>query len=196
MFEYIGEKIRAALEGFEWVSRLAGQTEVLHTTDGGERKTFPGAKPRYAVTCEPGDYLNMAPDQRERCIVFVDFPGELVVKQRTFQFERVEIPFRVVVWYNDLAVGYSGNADKMGGMVAAIAAAVKGADYNTTGFSGCKASYTGLSTVPGKIWGQYGIGPEAGHFTLPYRTFAVYFTLKAHVSKCADYTIEPIESVC
>jgi len=196
MFEYIGEKARAALADLEWVSRLAGQTEVLHTTDGGERRAFPGAKPRYGIPCEPGDYLNMGPDGRERCIVFVDFPGEVSVKQRTSHFDRIEVPFRVVAWFNEKALEYSGSADRMGGMVASIVSALKGADFATTGFSGCKTAYTGLSTMPEKIWGAYGIGPETGHFALPYRTFAVYFTLKAHVFKCADYAIENAASVC
>ena len=169
MLEYIGEQIRTQVFArLTWISRAGGYTELLEANDGGTQKRFPGTKPQYQVPCEPGDYLNMGPDGKETCIAFVDSPGLIQVDERRSKYERVSVPFRVVVWYDDRKVRYDGPADKAGQMAKEIIAYARAATLSTTGVSGCKVSYDSIDFDPARIWGAYG-------FTFALEAPAVYW---------------------
>lgn len=187
MFEFIGEQIRTQVfDSFAWITRAGGLTEMLEVSDNGTAVRFPASKPVAGQPCEQGDYINLSPHGREVCIAFVDAPGDINTTERNGMWTRVDIPFRVVVWYNEDKIDYTGNLDKAARMTQDIITAVKAATFSGAGVYKAKGVYTGLSTNPERIWGKYGFKSSDGLFMLPYRTFAINFSMKAFVTNCAE----------
>lgn len=174
--EYIGEKIRAsALADLTWITRSAGLTEPIRATDMDAFRPFPGAKQFAGSVCEPGQYINMAPDDGQAAIAFVDAPDQMRVKRAHGKYSDVEIPVRVVLWYDTRKLEVSA------GILAANAAtdvitAVKAVDFDTEGFLITKAVFTGFEHDPARIWSRYGLAVnDIGMFMVPYSTLALHF---------------------
>jgi hypothetical protein len=176
MLDYIGERIReSVLVNLPWVSRSSGLVDAVRNADGGN---YPGAKPYFGAPCnDVGDYVNMAPQDGESCIVFIDADSDTKktkVHAKTYDFETF---FRVVVWIDERKINVDlGNM--MWGMQSAIMSGVQAVSFNTYGLTRSRVFFDSIQHDPKKIWDRYQIEQEKqGLFLLPYRTFAVRFRL-------------------
>lgn len=195
MTDYIGEKIRdLVLSELPWISRAAGYTEPVRNADGGY---FPGARP-FAGQPDHGvsDYVNMAPQETETAIAFVDWDGDL---RRVYQNGKVydfETFFRVVIWFDERKISVdSGNV--MFAMQGAITAGIRATDLNTEGLLRTKTFFDSTTFDAEKVWSRYKMPEKQGLFMLPYRTFALRFRLIGRmVPQCFTGQITTNETAC
>lgn len=179
MFDYIGEKIRAGvLSSLPWISRAAGYTEPARAVDSG--RFYPGARPYAGQPCtDAGDVLNMAPEEGDTAIAFVDSDFEIRVIGENRRWQEVETFFRVVVWYDTRKVAIDAG-HLATGLQMAINAGVGALDFNTEGLQGAKARFYTFTDTPSRIWARYGMADDPGGvFMLPYRTFALTYKFTA-----------------
>lgn len=196
MTQYIGEKVRdLVLSSLPWISRSAGLTEPVMGADG---LTYPGARPFGGQPCEGvGDYVNMAPQEGESALAFMDWDGDIrrvYSNSRLFDFETF---FRVVVWMDGRKINIS-SGDVAIAIQAAIVAGVRAASYNTDGLMRTKAMFDALQVDPAKIWARYtATGASKGIFLLPYESFAIRFRLIGRmVPECFTGTITADLDAC
>lgn len=178
MFEYIGEQIRAnVLVNLTWVSRSAGYVEPIRVQDGDKVRLMPGAKPYAGAVCESGDYINMAPDAGQTCIVFVDSDEDVFVTRKTSRYSEIDARFRVVVWYDERKISISAG-EILVGMQSAIIAGVRAVSFNTEGLMLTKTFFQNFQHDPERVWSRYGLHThKKGLFVAPYKTFAVTFRM-------------------
>lgn len=196
MLDYIGEKVRdSVLSGLPWVSRSAGLVDVVRSADGGN---YPGARPYVGGPLEDvGDYVNMAPQEGETCIAFVDSDADtrrVLSHAKFFDFETF---FRVVVWLDERRVSVDiGNM--MWGLQSGITAGVLAVSFNTDGMLRTKCFFDAIQHDQAEIWRRYQMGQEKqGLFLLPYRTFAIRFRLIGRmVPACFTYPITANQGAC
>lgn len=176
MTDYIGEKIRdMVLSGLPWISRSAGLTEPVQNADGG---TYPGSRRYTGDPCTAvGDYINMAPQDTETAIAFVDWDGDIRRVYSNAKLYDFETPFRVVVWFDERKVTVdAGNL--MFALQGAITAGIRAVNLNTNGLLRTKVIFDSIQLDPLQVWSRYRIAQERqGLFLLPYRTFALRFRL-------------------
>lgn len=176
MTEYIAEKIRdTVLSGLPWISRSAGLTEPVQNADGG---TYPGARTYDGQACHGvGDYINMAPQETETAIAFVDWDGDVRRVYSNARLYDFETYFRVVVWFDEQKVTIdAGNL--MFALQGAIVTGIRASSLNTDGLLRTRVIFDALQLDPVQVWSRYRIGQEKqGLFLVPYRTFAVRFRL-------------------
>ena len=198
MLEHIGEQIRASvLAGLSWASRSAGYTEPVQAVDGETRRLFPGSKPIGVVNCEAGQYINLGPDNGQTGIVFVDSISSMVVKKGRAKYSEIEVPFRVVVWYDERKISVpSGNV--MLNIQSDIVLGIKSVTLDTDGLVLTKVVFSGFEHDPAKVWGRYGIAiNDVGMFIAPYSTFAINFKMIGRlIPSCFTQTITVNESAC
>lgn len=175
MTDYIGEKIRdLVLSELPWISRAAGYTEPVPNADGGY---FPGARPFPGQPYHGvSDYVNMAPQETETAISFVDWDGDLRRVYQNAKLYDFETFFRVVVWFDERKISVdAGNV--MFAMQGAIAAGIRAISLNTDGLLRTKTFFDSATFDAAKVWDRYKMPEKQGLFMLPYRTFALRFRL-------------------
>ena len=197
MFDYIGEKIRTnVLSTLPWVSRSAGYTEPAKAADS--NKFYPGAMPYDGQPCtDGGDYLNMAPQEGDTALVFVDSDSDVRVIRRNTRFSEIEALFRVVVWYDTRKVTVPGDSANIG-LQMALNAGIGAVDFNAEGLQGARVFYYTFSSDAKRIWSRYGMGVDSDTlFMLPYRTFAITYKLTGRFRpECFTGEITADENQC
>ncbi len=195
MTEYIAEKIRdAVLSGLPWMSRSAGLTEPVQ----GAKGTYPGARRYTGDPCAAvGDYINMAPQETETAIAFVDWDGDnqkVYSNARLYDFKTY---FRVVVWFDERKVTVDAGS-LMFALQGAITAGIRAVNFNTDGLLRTKAILDSAQLDPVKVWSKYQMQQQKqGLFLLPYRTFALRFMLMGRVvPECFTGTITADQNAC
>lgn len=196
MTDYIGEKIRdSVLSGLPWISRSAGLTEPVQNADGG---TYPGARRYTGDPCAAvGDYVNMAPQETETALAFVDWDGDIRRVYSNAKLYDFETPFRVVVWFDERKVTVdAGNL--MFALQGAITAGIRATNLNTNGLLRTRVIFDSVQLDPIQIWSRYRMGQERqGLFLLPYRTFALRFRLIGRmIPECFTGTITADANAC
>ncbi len=166
------------LSTLPWVSRSAGFTEPTKAAESD--RLYPGSMPYSGQPCDDaGDYLNMAPQEGDTAIAFVDTESEVRTVRSNSRFSEIEALFRVVVWYDSRKVSVDGDSVSMG-LQMAMNAGISAINFNTMGLSGARVFFYTYTPDPKKIWSRYGMGSDKdGLFMLPYRTFAVAYRLTA-----------------
>ena len=191
MFEYIGKKIQTSLSTLDYVSLAGGYTELVDAPDGEERIKLPMC--RKYVDGKADGYVNMSPDGSESCIMFVD-GTEMSLELHTSRYDILIFRPRVVVWYDERKLGFTGELDTGARVMQDIMSKVKLASFPF--FSKVSARFELLTVDSGRIWSAYNFKPDDALFMAPYRTFAVTFRLKVWQTNCVESTIELNEICC
>ena len=191
MFEYIGKKIQTSLALLEYVSLAGGYTELIDAPNGGERLKRPMS--RKYVDGKPDGYVDMSPDGSESCIMFVD-GTDMSLEQHTNHYDVLLFRPRIVVWYDERKLDFTGELDTGARVTQDIISSVKSTLFPF--FSRVHARFELLTVDPARIWQGYNFKPDDALFMAPYRTFAITFRLKVWQMNCVESTIELNEICC
>ena len=178
MFDYIGEKIRLKLATLDWISRTGGYAIPAEVMDAGTKGGYPSAPYFDGAECSPAERLNMAPDERETAIAFVDSDGQINPVRRTARYIDFSTSVRVVLWFNTVKQTYEGDSDREMQMMSDIVSAVQSTDLKTEGLGLTRIRFSSIQYDAAQIWNKYGMRTEGqGLFTYPYKTLALTFTV-------------------
>jgi hypothetical protein len=188
MIEFIGERIKTALESLPWITRPAGLVETVDTVDGEERRRYPWYKHLEGEG-------NMSPDAQTACLAFVDTQSEITFERTTARYRIAVARPRVVVWYDENQIEFDGDTFTLGGaMLAELTRAVEAATFAP--LQNARVTVESIQTDPARIWSAYNFRADDALFMSPYRTFAVTFRLRAYEMKkapCSSGTLEVVE---
>jgi hypothetical protein len=187
MFDRLGQEIITLLEPLEYITLRGGLVELVNQTDGENRSVTPQSK-IYVDGVWNGDYQNLSPDHSETCIVFSEFQ-DYQVEERTARYDRFNLRFRLIVWFNEAKIDYEGYAGEK--ISKDLIKKVRTLNLYKTP----KINLESMTADPARIWSAYSFKPDDALFMAPYRTFALTFILKAYeMTKCDDVT--QIDTVC
>ena len=182
MLEYIAERVRKRIAELSFVQIAGGLAEPVVRDDSGNARRFPVVRPWPGAEVEPGDMLNMAPNEGTGCLAFVDATDDVRTVRDLVRWIDVEGLFRVVVWYDERQVIHGDGSDTARALANEIVKAVHKADFSGEGVTG-RARFMSSTNDPGVVWSRYGMGvDDRALFMHPYRTFAVTFKFQGRYS--------------
>ena len=89
MIAEVADILKSYIDDLDWVDKIGG---LVHPVTKGD-KTFP-------VCLSSGDYDDLVPNSKKRSVVYFEESGGSSVSEMSSRRMRIEIPLRLVCWYN------------------------------------------------------------------------------------------------
>jgi hypothetical protein len=186
MFDHIGQVVADALKNLDFADTVAGFCEPVTRDDNGVQRTFPAAR-KTGNEYSALEYLNMSPHDGISCLIFTDSEDALNVVSLPTERRRMEVRFRVVVWYDERLVKTDTGGDVAPAIIKAVSGLLYDADFSANYWLSPKLNLYQIELTPDRIWSRYRMGADdRALFVLPYRTIAITYRLSGYWAENCD----------